>query len=138
MQWSDVPLDPSRKVLRQFAALSLIVLGSLACWRGLARGEWVAAAVLGTLALGVGLTGLLRPSLIRYVFIAAMIVTFPIGWLFSWVVLSLVYFGVFTPLAVAFRWTGRDALERLGKTSPQSYWKPKAAPADASRYLQQY
>ena len=39
MQWSDISFTPSSRVLRQFAALVLIVFGGLAVWYGVVRGQ---------------------------------------------------------------------------------------------------
>ena len=138
MRWSDVQLDPPPKVLRQFAATWLVVLGGLGAWRGLARGQWQAGGVLVGLAAVVGVAGLIRPRLVRPIYVAAAVATFPVGWLLSWVVLGLVYFGVFTPVALAFRLIGRDPLHRRGGPPADSYWEPKPAPAEPGRYLRQY
>ena len=38
MQWSDIPFDPSRKTLRQFAGLWLVFFGGMALWQALGAG----------------------------------------------------------------------------------------------------
>jgi hypothetical protein len=50
MQWSDIPFQPLRKVLRQFAALWIVLFGGLALWQGLVRGHPLLGQVLGLLA----------------------------------------------------------------------------------------
>jgi hypothetical protein len=138
MKWSDIDFDPPEKMLRQFAALCLVVLVGLAVWRFVGRGDRVWAAVLGAAGLGVGVAGLVRPRNVRPVFVGAMVAALPVGWLASWVVPALVYYGLFTPLAVAFRLAGRDPLKRRGSRLEGSYWEPKPSPVDAGRYLRQY
>jgi hypothetical protein len=138
MRWSDVQFDPPAKVLRQFAALCLIVLGGLAVWRAYARGEWGAAAALGASGLAVGLAGWFRPGAVRPIYVASTVATFPVSWLASWVVSGAVYYGLFAPLAVLFRLTGRDLLRRRSPAVSGSYWEPKPAPSDPGRYLRQY
>jgi len=138
MQWSDITLTPSTKTLRQFAALWIVFLGGLACWHGLVRSNFWLAVVLAVLAVTVGPIGLIRPQAIRLVYVGAMILAFPIGWLVSRVVLIVLFYGVFTPMAFIFKLIGRDALGIKRQPDSPSYWMPKARAAGAQSYLRQY
>lgn len=138
MQWSDIPRNPPQRLLRQFAGLWLLFVGLLAAWQAWGRENLTGAVILALLALAVGFPGLLRPSLVRPVFLGAMIVTFPIGWLVSKILLAVVYYGLFTPIALAFRWTGRDVLGRRRNPAATTYWAPKPAPADSRSYFRQF
>src|SRR5436309_1699313 len=112
MQWSDISWKPSTRTLRQFAGVWLLALGGLACWHGLVRGHPTLGSVLALLAVTVGPLGLLKPQAIRPVFIFAMIVAFPIGWLVSRLLLACLYYGIFTPVGLLFKLIGRDVLAR--------------------------
>src|SRR5262249_34148448 len=105
MTWSDIPWTPASRTLRQFAGLWLLVFGTIAC-----RHAWHGASGLaisfGVLALVVGILGLLVPQTVRPIFVGWMVVAFPIGWMVSRVVLALIWYGLFTPLAVVFRLVG--------------------------------
>jgi hypothetical protein len=138
MQWSDITFDPPRRTLRQFAGLSLVIFGGLAGWNYFAKGEVVSSAVLATLALAIGLPGLVRPQLVRPVFVGAMILAFPIGWLVSRVLLALLFYGLVTPMGLVFRLTGRDALRLARRPEQTTYWMPKPAPADLRSYFRQF
>ena len=138
MQWSDIPRDPPPRMLRQFAGLWLLFFGLLAAWQAGSRDNPSAAVTLGVLAVAVGVPGLLRPALVRPVFVGAMIVSFPIGWLVSKILLAVVYYGLFTPIALVFRFTGRDVLARRRDPAATTYWKPKPAPADSRSYFRQF
>lgn len=137
MQWSDVPRDPSRATLRQFAGLCLLCFG-LAAWRCHARGQTDFACVLAALAVGLGLPGLVFPRLLRHVFVGWMMAVFPIGFVVSRVVLAALYYGCFTPLALIFRLIGRDALGLKRAPQAVSYWRAKPQADDPSRYLQPF
>ena len=89
MQWSDIQFNPPRKVLRQFAGLWLAFFGGLAVWQWLGRGHGTAAAILGLLALTVGPIGLARPDWLRPVYVAWMVLAFPIGWTISQIILGV-------------------------------------------------
>jgi hypothetical protein len=137
MQWSDVTRPASDRQLRQFAAIGLAVFGGLATWRA-ATGRadvWaIAQALAGAL---VGTVGLARPQTIRWLFRLAMIVAFPIGWVVSHVVLAVIFYGVFTPVALVFRLIGRDALQRRSLQAA-SLWTAKDPPRRASSYFRQF
>jgi hypothetical protein len=138
MRWSDLPLAPTPRTLRQFAALWLVLLAGLAGWQGLVRQRPVLGVVLGVLAVAVGLLGLIRPPSIRPVFVALTVVSFPLGWVLTRVALATVFFGLFTPLALVFRLAGRDALVLRRPRDRASYWEPKPAPAGVRSYFQQF
>src|SRR5215470_13016087 len=125
MQWSDLPLKASEKMLRQFAALWIVFLGGAAAWRWLALGEPRAAIVLAVLAVTIGPLGLLAPSLIRPIWVAWLVVAFPIGWVVSRVVLVVLFLFVITPVALVFRLRGRDLLQLRRPSERSTYWTPK-------------
>jgi hypothetical protein len=137
MQWSDLPRNPSRSTLRQFAALSLGVFG-VAAWRCHANGQPELAWAFGTLAVGLGLPGLVYPRCLRVVFVGWLMAVFPIGFVVSRVVLAGLFYGCFTPLGVAFRLLGRDALGLKRASTGETYWRARPATADPARYLQPF
>jgi hypothetical protein len=56
----------------------------------------------------------------------------------SFLVLAVIWYGVFTLVALVFRLIGRDALQRSFEPDAPTYWQPKALPTDPRRYLRQY
>ena len=89
--------------MRQFAVLCLLFFGGLGAWRLWQRGADQQAIALVSGGTVIGLAGLVRPASIRLVFTGWMMAAFPIGWVVSRVVLGLLFYGVFTPVAAAFR-----------------------------------
>lgn len=138
MRWSDIPFDPPRATLRQFAGLWLACFGGLALWQGLVRGQAGLAWLCAGLALTIGPLGLMRPGWLRPIYVGWMILAFPIGWTVSQVLLALMFFGLFTPIALVFRLLGRDALHRERRPGVGSYWTPKPAPAGPRSYFRQF
>jgi TRAP-type C4-dicarboxylate transport system permease small subunit len=137
MQWSDVTAPPSRKMLRQFAGLWLVVFGGLAAWRAW-QGQvdaWTQTLAIG--ALVVGSIGLIWPMAIRFVYTGWMIAAFPIGWTISRVVLAVTFYALFTPVAFIFRLMGRDAL-RLRRSDPRSYWLSRSHTETTDAYFRQF
>ena len=124
-------LKPDAKQLRQFGFIALgafAVIGAVVLWRGglfgLSFGEATQPVAYGLWGLGIisALFSLLWPLANRPLFVALIVVTFPIGVVVSHVVLALLFFGILTPVALLFRLIGRDPLEREFDRERESYW----------------
>jgi hypothetical protein len=137
MKWSDIPFNPPRKALRQFAGLWLVFFLALAAVKGW-HGHRQAGLALAALAVLAGVPGLIRPALVRWVFVGWMVLAFPIGWLVSQLALAVLFYGIFTPVGLWFRLRGRDPLGRRSPPKPDSYWTEKRTPEDLRRYFRQY
>ena len=137
MQWSDVIKPPPEKMLRQFAGLWLVVFGGLAAWRAFSGNTGALTIVIGAAAVLIGVAGLIAPAVVRPIYSGWMIVAFPIGWTISKISLGLMFFVLFTAVAVVFRLMGRDAL-RIRRGQRDTYWMPKAPPRSSEEYLRQY
>jgi hypothetical protein len=138
MTWSDVSFAPPARTLRQFAGLWLLFFAGLAAARGLREGLTPPVLGLAALALAVGPLGLWRPALVRPVYVAATVLTFPLGWVMSRLLLAALYYGVFTPLGLLLWLLGRDALRLRPCPQQASYWEEKPAPQDVGRYFRQF
>jgi hypothetical protein len=137
VDWKEVVARPKPKVLRQFAGLWLISFGGLAAarvWHGHAD---AAAMGLATVAIVVGTLGLVRPQGVRFIYTGWMIAAFPIGWTVSQIMLAVLYFVIFTPVALVFRLMGRDSL-KLRRPEGPSYWTVKARTVKAEDYFRQF
>lgn len=138
MQWSDITRKPGTRALRQFAAAWLVIFLAIATRQYVARGHHQVGLILGAVAVLVGGTGLFCPPAVRWLYIGSMIVTFPIGWLVSQLVLALIFVLVLTPVAVFFRLRGRDVLALKPAPNRTSFWEPKETPKDVRSYFRQY
>lgn len=138
MWWSDFPLCPRDRELRQFAALWIVFFGGLAAWRWFARSDATLAGSLAGVAFAVGPLGIWRPRWIRPIYVGWLVLAFPIGWMVSHVILAAVFYLVFTPLALAFRVIGRDALQLHRPAEKESYWSSKPQADHPRRYYQQF
>ncbi len=142
---SAIPIDwkPNTRKLREFAVASLIIFSGMgvlfAVKHGVfhGSGHWLVPGIFW--ALGAwGLLGVLVPALAKPLYLALMAVAMPIGFVISHVLLGLVYFGLFTPLALFFRLVGRDALQRKIDPAASSYWIQTSTGHDPSRYFRQF
>ena len=68
-------------------------------------------------------------------------VAMPIGFVLSLVVMRLIYYLVFTPMALWFRLRGRDAMERTLLPDADTYWtdhRDISRPRSPSSYMRLY
>jgi hypothetical protein len=138
MKWTDIPLKPTPKMLRQFAAAALVFFLVIGARQYFVCGQHKIGVALGVLAVVIGVPGLIKPAAVRWLFVGWMVLAFPIGWLVSQIVLLLMYYLMFTPVAVLFRLRGRDPLCRRPAPGRSSYWTPKQTPQDVRSYFRQY
>lgn len=136
---SESPEEITTKTLRQFVCLCLIFFGSLLAYSYYRHGgkPTAAAWILASLAVLLGIPGLIYPAVIRPVYMGLLAITRPFGHVVSVVMLGFIYFGLITPLAILFRLLRRDSLARR-RTSVASYWTSKPEPSDLRSYLRQY
>lgn len=111
---------------RKTAFLVAGVLLLVTAWM-LYRGRVPLALALGAASGLLALTGLLWPTGARRFHDAWMRFAAMLGWVNSRILLSLMYFGVFTPYSLVMRLAGRDVLNRRGP-GRASYWIPRKHP----------
>jgi hypothetical protein len=134
----DINWKPSPRMLRQFAVAALFgfgLVGGLVAWKwdnlDVARWLWAAGAVICVL-------GLIAPRSVLPVYILLTAAAFPVGLVISHVILLIMFFGLFTPIALAFRLFGRDLLQRSIEPESASYWSLRSDPLPPRRYYNQY
>jgi hypothetical protein len=132
IQW-----NPSTKQLRQFAGIWFPAFCGLVGWSiGHKTGHWSEVEIGWVLAGLLSVGGLVLPALIRPIFVGLILLTFPIGWVVSHLLLGLIFYGVVTPIGLILRISGHDPLQ-LKKPSGNSVWKTSVGRTDATRYLRQ-
>jgi hypothetical protein len=143
----EINWTPTHRQLRQFGAAGLLALtglGALVLWRhsffgmhlnvsttqGLALGLWAAAALCGLLAA-------VAPAALRPLYVALLVITWPIGFVVSHVIMAVLFYGLFTPIALIFRLMRRDAMQRRFDPSATTYWTPRQPVTDLKQYFRQ-
>jgi hypothetical protein len=135
--FQHVKWSPDTAELRRFALSMVIgfgVLGGIAVLRHrgivpLATGLWIAGLVLAVAAL--------VPGLGRCVYLGVYVVSGAIGFLVSNVLLTLVYYLLFTPIGLVLRLVGKDPL-RLRARAANSHWQPHGTREDERAYYRRY
>lgn len=132
IQW-----NPERKQLRQFAAIWFPAFCGLLGWiLGTKTGHWVAVQAAWSICAAVAVLGAIYPPAIRPVFVGLILLTFPIGWVVSHVLLGAIFYLLFLPIGLVLRWTGHDPLE-LHPPQGNTLWKTPVGKTDPKSYLRQ-
>ena len=137
MAFSSLNLKPTPRELRQFAVICLVglaLVGVVLRWR---FGLHTAPVVLAVLAPLIAGAGLAAPQAVRPLYVALVIVTYPIGWVISHLVLALTFYVVFAGIGLIFRLLGRDVLGRRFDPSAATYWVRRRPVTDVRRYFRQ-
>lgn len=126
--------NPTPRQLRQFGVTTMFAL-PLMSWMAMARIEsvlWVSAA-----GVSLAVIGWVRPLLLRPVFIAVTMVTYPLGTILGEITLLLIFFGLLAPLGILFRITGRTVIPKTPDPTASTYWQPRQPPGSAETYFRQ-
>ena len=131
--------DQPRRV--QLAGLALPVVLAAIWGASSLGGPLVPGVILAAFSV-VGVVGGVATLLSRPIgtrlYHGWMLGVLPIGWTVSHVLLSIVFFGVVTPIGLALRLLGRDPLDRRFDAGASTYWRTREATPDARRYMRQF
>lgn len=139
-----IDFSPSLTMLRQFGWIGLFgfpLMAVMILWNFL---EWQPnAAVYSLFGLGglCGLLAMLAPRALQPIYVLMMVVALPIGFVISMVMMRLIYYLLFTPMALWFRFRGRDAMDRTLEPDRKSYWQDHrdiSRPRTPGSYLRLY
>ena len=131
--------NPTTRVLRQFAGvwfpLFCVMVGIFV---GRSTGYWLETQRAWIVAGALALVGLVRPAIIRPVFVGLMVVTYPLGFAVSHVLLAGIFWCVLTPIGIARRFMGADALNLRNEKRRDTLWIKSSATQTNSRYTRPY
>ena len=112
----EVTNEQARKTALVVAAVLFLV----GAWQ-LYRGRMTVVAVLGSIILVLAFIAFFVPIAARGFHRFWMGIAMVLGYINSRILLSLVYYGLFTPYRIVSRIVGRDPLRRRGAKEP-TYW----------------
>jgi hypothetical protein len=120
-------LDTTPAALRKFGIMMAVVLGVISCltaWKA----YWTATYILWFIGgINFLIPALLFPTGLKPVYIAWMKFAFALGWLNSKIILSLIFYLLFTPISLVQKIIGRDALARtFPNPDKTTYWNNRS------------
>jgi hypothetical protein len=142
-----VTLRPSRRQLRTFGLITAVltaVVGASFYFRGHMWGISVEPALgsqLGHILWGASVALVVAafavPKAFVPLYVLLTVVTLPIGFVMSHILIATIYFVIITPIALVMRVLGRDTMTRKLDRAAPTYWV-KRSETKPGRYLRQY
>lgn len=139
MSLVEINWRPNYKELRNFGIIALVAsifLSLLLYWlKGLGI-QWI------IIIIGIGfiifLSSVISAKLTRVIYLSLTLVTLPVGWMVSFILLAIFYFLLLTSFGLVFRLVGRDLLHRKFDSATDSYWLTRRPPDTLDRYFHQF
>ena len=143
----EINLRPDEKTLRQFGFIALVGFGLVAV---LAWFEWLVFAVglgaarpgvagaLAALSLLSGVFSLVYPKANLPIYVGLTLLSYPIGFVLSYVIMGILFYGLITPVGLIFKLIGRDALHRRFEPQAASYWVDPRPRRSRDTYFKQF
>lgn len=143
MPFVQLNWKPNRKELRQFGAIFMggfVLIGLVKyLWpfeRLIDKNETLGVWLIG-IGIVVGAIGLTGSRLALPLYWAWLGIAFVLGNIMSRVIITLIYFLIFTPMRFLSSLAGRDKLQ-LKKPQTNSYWSDISLPKDIEKYERQF
>ncbi len=147
MAMVEINWKPDKHQLRGYGWIGLVAFGLLGAWVWWKHALFVqmqpqtaqtVAKVLWAVAGAHGLLALVAPVALKPVYLGLMLVTMPIGFVVSHVVIFLTFFGIFLPVGLIMRLFGYDPMHRSFDRAARTYWIPREPVTDVKRYFRQF
>jgi hypothetical protein len=133
----DINWRPDKRELRKFGIVMIAGFAIIGAVLQFALGKPTPAYVCYAVGLVLGVLALTGTIAGLYAYRAWMAVAFVIGNVVSRVLLAMIYYGMFTPMALWRRWRGIDPLQ-LKRGTTDSYWTDVDVTTDAKRAERQF
>ncbi len=146
-QMIEMNWKPDAKTLRNFGFIAVLGFGFVAT---IAHYEWLIFAMgLGAakpyvvntfigLAAYSGIMGLVFPKAVQPVYVGLAVLTYPIGFVLSYLIMGFLYFLIITPTGLVMRLVGHDPLDRKWDPEAETYWHDSRPPRPSEHYFRQF
>jgi len=139
MSLVEINWRPDRKELGSFGKTALIasvvVSVLLYVFKGLDIRWGLVIIAAGTV---IFFCSRVSPKSTRMIYLGLILITLPIGWVVSFILLAAFYFLLLVPVGLIFRLAGRDPLCRKFDSAAKSYWAARRPPDSIDRYFHQF
>jgi MFS family permease len=127
----EIDWKPDDRTLRQFGMIAFFgfsFLAAIAWWElfifafGLGEARTIVAGSFAALAGLSALFSLVAPRANLPIYLGLTILSYPIGFVLSYVIMGFLFFVMITPVGLFFRLTGYDRLHRRFDREATTYW----------------
>ena len=138
MKLLQIDHHPSLRQLNVFGILWLLFFSAIG--GGLLKGESsvLVATVVWGIATVVPAIGWVVPEFMRIVYVGMAYLTYPIGFVVSYLIMVMVYYLVLTPIGLAMRLFGYDPMNRHFDNNTDTYWCSREQDDRFDAYFRQF
>ncbi len=139
MSLVEIDWNPKSKQLQSFGKIALVASAVISLLLYLLKGvaiQWV--LIIFALGFIIFIISMISLKLTKMIYLGMILVTLPIGWVVSFILLSAFYFLLLAPLGLIFRLIGRDPLCRKFDPNAKSYWLSRQQPKGPEQYFHQF
>jgi len=146
-QMIELNLRPDARTLRQFGVIALFGFGFIAliAWHellifsfGLGDAREIVAGVFGGLAIVSAFFSAVYPKANLPIYLGLTLLSYPIGFVLSYVIMGFLFYGLITPLGLFFKLTGRDSMHRRFDPEASTYWTDPRPRRGKESYFRQF
>ena len=146
-QMIELNLRPDARTLRQFGLIAFFGFGfvALIAWYelfifafGLGGARVPVAYAFGGLAAVSLFFSAVFPKANLPIYLGLTLLTFPIGFVLSYVIMGFLFYVLITPLGLFFKLTGRDPMHRKFEPELASYWTDPRPRRGKDSYFRQF
>lgn len=138
MALTEINWKPTKGELRIFAVALAFLIGLLAAFIYQTTASIPVAATLSGVAVLLAALGLIRPRYIKPIYLAWMILFYPVRWIVSAFLIAVVYYLVIFPIGMTLRMCGYDLVGRHFEPRATTYWKEKKESRKEENYFRQF
>ena len=139
MSLVKIDWNPKSKQLRSFGRIALAASAVISLLLYVLKGiaiQWV--LIIFAFGFIIFIISMISLELTKMIYLGMILLTMPIGWVVSFIVLAAFYFLLLAPLGLFFRLIGRDPLCRKFDSNAKSYWLSRQPPKGPEQYFHQF
>ncbi|MBW7992615.1 MAG: hypothetical protein FVQ84_21720 [Planctomycetes bacterium] len=139
MSLIEIDWNPKSKQLQNFGkialAASVIISLLLYLLKGVAI-QW--CLIIFAVGCIIFIISMISLKLTKMIYLGMILLTMPIGWVVSFILMAAFYYLLLAPLGLIFRLMGRDPLCRKFDPTAKSYWLSRQPPKGPEQYYHQF
>ena len=139
MSLIEIDWNPKSKQLQNFGKIALAATFIISFLLYLLKGvaiQWV--LIICAFGLITFIISKISLKLTKLIYLGMILLTMPIGWVVSFILMAAFYFLLLAPLGLFFRLIGRDPLYRRFDPAAKSYWMSRRPPKGLEQYFHQF
>ena len=136
MKWNQISSSATIKQIRQFGLLVGIVLVAAGSWQLYRQIYPIVRIVLWSIGGFLFAGGLLWPQILKPLYVFWMLLAHMLSWVNTRIILGVIFYLIFTPIALVMRIAQRDGLQKKINKNTSSYWTQRTAPENIKEHFE--